>query len=170
MLTHAFIFFWLLSLLSFFDTFEWDIILLLRRMLSRFSEHLGVVIGSGRNMWCRRDLGRFLVVHGRCRVCHFMVHNRCRCNHRLVVYHCRCYRKTIGNWHDGRMYAVGIWVHAVGNRHHRRVDSLTFGTLLVSILLIGMRSRMVKWVQLRVLEGVAVGEIWMMGVRLWVVE
>lgn len=92
-----------------------------------------------------------------------MVHNRCRCNHRLVVHHSRCYRKTVGNWHHGR-------VHAVGNWRHWRVHGLTLGTLLMGILLIGMWSRMVKWIQLCVLEGVAIGESWMVEVRLLVVQ
>ena len=186
MLTHSCIFlFWEGSLLfNFFDTLDWDTVLLLRGMLSRLSKHLGVVIGRGRNMWSGRDLRRFLVVHGRCSVFHFMVHNRCRCNHRLVVNHSRCHRKTVGNWHHGRVHAVGRRmhtvgrrmhtvrrrVHAVGNRHHWRVHGLTLGTLLMGILLIGMWSRMVKWVQLCVLEAVAIGESWMVGVRFLVVE
>ena len=172
MLTHACIFlFWEWSLLlNFFDTLDWDTILLLRGMLSRLSKHLGVVIRRGRHMWSGRDLRSFLVVHGRCGVCHFMVHNRCRCNHRLVVHHSRCYRKTVGNRHHGRVHAVGRRVYAVGNRLHWRVHGLTLGTLLMGILLIGMWSRMVKWVQLCVLEAVAIGESWMVDVRLLVVE
>ena len=179
MLTHACIFLfreWSL-LFSFFDTFDWDAVLLLRGMLCRFSKHLGVVIGRGRNMGSGRDLRRFLVVHGRCGVCHFMMHSRCRCNHRLVVHHSWCHRKTVGSRHHGRVHAIGRRVHtvgrrlhAVGNRHHWRVHGLTLGSLLMSILLIGMWSRMVKWVQLCVLEAVAVGESWMVDVRLLVVE
>ena len=172
MLTHSCIFLfreWSL-LLNFFDTLDWDTVLLLRGMLSRLSKHLGVVIGRGRNMGSGRDLRRLLVVHGRCSVRNFMVHNRCRCNHRLVVHHSRCHRKTVGNRHHRRVHAVGRRVHAVGNRHHWRVHGLTLGTLLMGILLIGMWSRMVKWVQLCVLEAVAIGESWMVDVRLLVVE
>ena len=176
MLAHACIFpFWDVSLLlmrlftlSFFDTFDWDTVLLLRRMHSMFSKHLGVVIGCGRNMWCGGDFRSDLVVHGRCGVCHLMVHSRCRCNHRFVVHHrCRCNHCIVV--HNSRWrYTVG---KTVGDVHHGRVHGLTtFGTLLVSILLISRGSRMVKWVQLCILEAVAIGQTWMVGVRLGVVE
>ena len=154
---------------SFFDTFVWNTILLLVMSFDRLSKHLGVVVGSGRLVWSGGDFRRDFVVHSRFALCLFMVllflRNWSRwCNHHIVVDH--------SSWNNRN--AVWITVgQTIGKwRYNGMRLRLGLGTLLMSILLVGLGGRMVKWVQLGILalEAVAVRHSWMMGVRLLVVH